>query len=200
MNQSLKENNFFLKNVFDYSIALLSIVLVLPIIPILILLITISGKGPCIYSQIRIGKGGIPFRIYKFRSMQSGTENGLPLITGKDDNRITYIGRIMRKHKLDEIPNFINVLKGDMSLVGPRPEQQYFVDLILEKAPDYKFIQNIKPGITSWGQVKYGYAKDVDQIIDRLKYDLYYLKNRSIWFDLKVIYYTLGIIIKGKGI
>jgi lipopolysaccharide/colanic/teichoic acid biosynthesis glycosyltransferase len=114
--------------------------------------------------------------------------------------RITAVGRFMRKHKFDEIPNFINVLKGEMTFVGPRPEQQYFIDKIIQKAPRYKLLQNIKPGITSWGQVKYGYASNVDEMVERLEYDLYYLENRSLWFDLKVVFNTIYLILKGEGI
>jgi lipopolysaccharide/colanic/teichoic acid biosynthesis glycosyltransferase len=184
----------------DYSITILCLILLIPVILILTLAIKISGKGPVIYSQKRIGRSGNYFTIYKFRSMHFGTEEGLPLLSGKNDIRITAVGRFMRKHKFDEIPNFINVLKGEMSLVGPRPEQQYFIDQILLKAPQYKLLQNIKPGITSWGQVKYGYASKVDEMIERLEYDLYYLENRSLWFDLKVAFYTIGIILKGEGV
>jgi len=106
----------------------------------------------------------------------------------------------MRKHKFDEIPNFINVLKGEMSIVGPRPEQQYFVEKIVAIAPDYTRLHDIKPGITSWGQVKYGYASNVEQMVERLKYDLNYLENRSLWFDLKIAVFTVGIIFKGQGV
>jgi len=122
------------------------------------------------------------------------------LLSGKKDKRITLIGRFMRKHKLDEIPNFINVIKGEMSLVGPRPEQQYFIDQIIIIEPRYSLLQDLKPGITSWGQVKYGYASNVDQMIERLNYDLYYLENRSLWFDMKITFYTIGIIFKGEGV
>lgn len=122
------------------------------------------------------------------------------MLSGKKDKRITLIGRFMRKHKLDEIPNFINVIKGEMSLVGPRPEQQYFIDQIIIIEPRYSLLQDLKPGITSWGQVKYGYASNVDQMIERLNYDLYYLENRSLWFDMKITFYTIGIIFKGEGV
>ncbi|MCX6327412.1 MAG: sugar transferase [Bacteroidia bacterium] len=189
-----------IKTVIDYSVSILCLVLLIPVILILAIAIKISGKGPVIYSQKRIGKFGKSFTIYKFRSMHFGTEEGVPLLSGKNDKRITAMGRFMRKHKFDEIPNFVNVLKGELSLVGPRPEQQYFIDQILQKTPQYKLLQNIKPGITSWGQVKYGYASNIDEMIERLDYDLFYLENRSLWFDLKVIFYTIGIIFKGEGI
>jgi lipopolysaccharide/colanic/teichoic acid biosynthesis glycosyltransferase len=188
------------KNIIDYPITILCLILLSPVILILSILIKISGKGPVIYSQNRIGRNGKSFTIYKFRSMHYGTEEGIPLLSGKNDKRITPLGRFMRKHKFDEIPNFVNVLKGEMSLVGPRPEQQYFIDQILMKAPQYKLLQKVKPGITSWGQVKYGYASNVDEMIERLDYDLFYLENKSICFDMKVICYTVITIFKGEGI
>ena len=123
-----------------------------------------------------------------------------PLISGKEDKRITSLGRFMRKHKFDEIPNFLNVLKGEMSLIGPRPEQQFYIDQIIQREPRYKQLQLIKPGITSWGQVKYGYASNVDEMIKRMEYDLFYLNNRSLLFDLKIAFFTLVIIFKGQGI
>jgi lipopolysaccharide/colanic/teichoic acid biosynthesis glycosyltransferase len=132
--------------------------------------------------------------------MYPGSEEGTTLISCKNDERISKIGRFMRKHKFDEIPNFINVIRGEMSIVGPRPEQQYFVDKIVQQAPEYKLLQNIKPGITSWGQVKYGYASTVEKMIERLEYDIHYLKNRSLWFDTKIILHTIAIIFKGEGI
>jgi lipopolysaccharide/colanic/teichoic acid biosynthesis glycosyltransferase len=199
---NFKEHRFqaLVKTVIDYFFATICLISLIPVILILALAIKISGEGPVIYSQKRIGKSGKVFKIYKFRSMHFGTEEGLPLLSGKNDKRITALGRFMRKHKFDEIPNFVNVLKGEMSLVGPRPEQQYFIDKIVLKTPQYLMLQKIKPGITSWGQVKYGYASDVDQMIKRLDYDLYYLENMSLWFDFKVIYNTILIIFKGKGI
>jgi lipopolysaccharide/colanic/teichoic acid biosynthesis glycosyltransferase len=200
MDLSEKEPNNILKTLIDYSVSAVCLLLMIPVILILIILIRITGNGPVIFTQKRIGKSGKPFFMYKFRSMHHGTEDGIPLLSGKNDNRITSLGRFMRKHKLDEIPNLINVLKGEMTLVGPRPEQPYFVEQIIQKAPDYKMIQALKPGITSWGQVKYGYATDVDQMVERLKYDLFYIEKRSLWFDFKIAVYTLGIVIKGEGV
>ena len=190
----------FIKPAIDYTISILGLILLLPVILLLALVIKISDRGPVIYSQKRIGKNGKSFTIYKFRSMHPGSEEGTTLISSKNDERISKIGRFMRKHKFDEIPNFINVLKGEMSLVGPRPEQQYFIDKIILQAPEYRLMHTIIPGITSWGQVKCGYASNVEQMIERLDYDIYYLKNRSIWFDTKIILHTIAIIFKGKGI
>lgn len=200
MNLLQNPINTILKTVFDYAVSVFCLILMTPLIVVLIIAIKISEDGPVLYSQKRVGRSGKLFSIYKFRSMHSGTEAGIPLISDKWDKRLTPLGRFMRKYKFDEIPNFINVLKGEMSIVGPRPEQQHFVNQIVQKAPQYKQLHELKPGITSWGQVKYGYASNVDQMIERLEYDLYYLKNRSFWFDLKIAFLTILIIIRRKGI
>jgi lipopolysaccharide/colanic/teichoic acid biosynthesis glycosyltransferase len=188
------------KTIFDYSVSLICLVILLPVIILLAIAIRVSGKGPIFYTQPRVGRYGKTFSIYKFRSLYPGNEEGIFLLSSRDDPRITPIGRFMRNHKLDEIPNFINVLKGQMSIIGPRPEQQYYIDQIISRAPDYNLLQSLNPGITSWGQVKYGYATNVDEMVERLNYELFYLKNRSVWFDLKIIIYTFLFIIKGRGI
>jgi lipopolysaccharide/colanic/teichoic acid biosynthesis glycosyltransferase len=200
MNLTRTNPQDYIKTIFDYFITLVGILLLLPLIVILALLIKMTGKGPVVFSQKRIGKNGKPFVIYKFRSMHLEIDNGLHLLSDKQDKRITKLGRFMRKHKLDEIPNFINVLKGEMSIIGPRPEQQYYIDLIIQRDGRYRNLQLIKPGITSWGQVKYGYASNVDEMLKRMEYDLFYIENRSFRFDLKIVFCTLGIILKGKGI
>lgn len=200
MKQSWKYFYEISKLLFDFSFSIICLVILSPVILTLAIAIKISTEGPVIYSQKRIGRYGKPFRIYKFRSMNCTDEKGIELISGKGDKRINNVGRFMRKHKLDEIPNFINILKGEMSFVGPRPEQQYFIDKIIIRNPEYKLLHEIKPGITSWGIIKYGYASNVNEIIDRMEYDLYYLENRSIMFDLKIIFSTISIILKGKGV
>ena len=200
MNLKRRYIHTILKTLIDYSVTLLCLTLLIPVIVLLIIAIRLEGRGPVFYSQKRIGKSGRSFNIYKFRSMYLGTAEGIQLLSDKNDIRITSVGRFMRKFKMDEIPNLINVLKGEMSLVGPRPEQQYFIDQILLRNPDYTLLQQVKPGITSWGQVKYGYASNVDEMIERLEYDIFYIKNRSLWFDLKIASYTIGVVLKGKGI
>jgi lipopolysaccharide/colanic/teichoic acid biosynthesis glycosyltransferase len=200
MNFTLSNASDILKRIFECSVTLICLILLIPVIVILSVLIKLTGKGPVIYSQKRTGKNGESFSIYKFRSMHYGQEDGILLICDKDDKRITRLGRFMRKYRFDEIPNLFNVLKGDMSLIGPRPEQQFYIDQILEKEPRYKQLQIIKPGITSWGQVKYGYASNADEMIKRMEFDLYYLENKSFLFDLKIAFYTFIIIIKGQGI
>jgi exopolysaccharide biosynthesis polyprenyl glycosylphosphotransferase len=188
-----------MKSLLDIFIASLALLITLPLCLFLIAGIKLTSKGPVFYSHERIGRYGKPFYIYKFRSMYKNAEKDGPELSSKTDERITPFGRFMRKSRLDEIPNFINVLIGDMSLVGPRPERQHFINQIVEIAPHYKHLLKVKPGITSWGQVKYGYAENVEQMIQRLKYDLIYLDNMSLYVDFKIIIYTILTIIKRKG-
>jgi len=131
--------------------------------------------------------------------MVSGAENGTPALSSENDVRITKIGKFMRKTHLDEIPQFYNVIIGDMSLVGPRPERQYYIDQIVKKAPYYTHLHKLRPGITSWGQVRYGYASDVNEMLERLPYDMMYLKNISLYIDFKIMIYTIMVSMKAKG-
>jgi exopolysaccharide biosynthesis polyprenyl glycosylphosphotransferase len=191
---------YMIKQLLDYTLSALALVLFSPLMAVLVLLIRLSGKGPVIFMQERIGKYGKPFMIYKFRSMEDYAESDGPRLAVRGDARITPLGRFMRKHRFDEIPNFINVLRGEMSLVGPRPERLHYIEQIKQKAPWYNRVLSVKPGITCWGQVKLGYASDIETMLERLDYDLLYLDNVSLFLDLKIIYYTLGIIIKGNGL
>jgi exopolysaccharide biosynthesis polyprenyl glycosylphosphotransferase len=189
-----------MKALMDYSFAFFALLMVSPICLFLALGVKISSKGPIIYSHIRIGKNGRPFYIYKFRSMYTDAEKHGPALSTKHDNRMTPFGRLMRRTKLDELPNFFNVLKGDMSLVGPRPERQFFIDQIVEKTPSYLLVQRMKPGITSLGQVKYGYAENIEQMLKRLKFDLVYLNNMSLWLDIRILFNTFLLMFRGRGI
>jgi exopolysaccharide biosynthesis polyprenyl glycosylphosphotransferase len=191
---------YMIKVVLDYLISAMALIVLAPLMGVLALLIRLSGKGPVIFSQERVGRHGKPFMIYKFRSMDDDAEHDGPQLAVRGDRRITTIGRFMRKHRLDEIPNFINILKGEMSLVGPRPERKHYIEQILQKAPHYNRVLSVKPGITCWGQVKLGYASDVGKMLERLDYDLLYLENVSLYLDLKIIFYTLGTIFRGSGI
>lgn len=188
------------KQLIDISLSLFSLIVFSPIFIFLAIGIKLTSKGPVFYSHERIGQFGKPFTLYKFRSMYTDAEKNGPALSSKNDNRITPFGKFMRKAKLDELPNFYNVLKSDMSLVGPRPERKYYIDQIIEKAPHYLHLQKIKPGITSWGQVKYGYAENVEQMINRLKYDILYIENMSVYVDFKIMIYTILKILKGKHI
>ncbi|MDR0995118.1 MAG: sugar transferase [Tannerella sp.] len=159
-----------------------------------------GSPGPVLFKQERLGYGGRPFLMYKFRTMYVGSEEDEPLLAKADDKRITPFGRLMRKYRLDELPQFWNVLRGDMSLVGPRPERRYFIEQIVKKAPYYYLLHNVRPGITSLGMVKYGYASSVDEMVERLEYDMLYYENMSLLLDLTILAYTVRTVVTGKGI
>ncbi|HEY1038527.1 MAG TPA: sugar transferase [Bacteroidia bacterium] len=188
-----------LKRLMDVSISVFVLVCFSWLYFIVSLLVKLGSKGPVFYSQERIGIHGKPFRIIKFRSMYVDAEKMGPALSSTHDPRITPFGRFMRKTRLDELPQFFNVLIGEMSIVGPRPERQFFIDQIVLKAPHYKHLHKVRPGITSWGQVKYGYAETVDQMVQRLKYDVIYIENMSLLVDLKILIYTALIVIQGRG-
>lgn len=187
------------KRLMDVIISLISLVLCLPLFLIIALAIKLTSKGPIFFLQERVGLNGRPFKIIKFRSMVVNAESNGPQLSSENDSRITSVGRFLRKTRLDEFPQFVNVILGDMSLVGPRPERQFYIDQISTIAPHYKYLNKVRPGITSWGQVKYGYAENVDQMIQRMKYDLIYIENMTLALDIKIMFFTLLIIFKGKG-
>jgi exopolysaccharide biosynthesis polyprenyl glycosylphosphotransferase len=188
-----------LKNFLDFFVSIFALIITLPLTITLAGIIKLSSSGPVIYTQERIGRYGKSFKLFKFRTMYQDAEENGPALTSADDPRITPIGSFMRKVRLDEIPNFVNVLLGEMSLVGPRPERQFYIDQIMEKAPQYIHMQKVKPGITSWGQVKYGYAANVDEMVERLTYDLIYIENMSFYVDLKILIHTVLTIVGGRG-
>ena len=187
------------KRLLDVVISVASIIIFFPVFIALAIGIKMSSKGPFMYKQERIGKFGKPFMIHKLRTMVSNAETDEPLLSSSDDSRITRIGQFLRRTHLDEIPQFINVIKGEMSLVGPRPERKYYIDQIAEIAPYVTHLQKLRPGITSWGQVKYGYASNVEQMVERLQYDMVYLKNISLYVDFKILIYTIMECVRGRG-
>lgn len=190
---------FSMKRAVDISLSALALLVLVPVFILFAILVKLSSSGPIFFSQERIGIFGRPFLIYKFRTMYSDAERNGPQLSSSTDPRITPIGRWLRRTRMDELPQFWNVLKGDMSLVGPRPERQFFIDAITEVAPHYKHLHKVRPGITSWGQVKFGYAENVEQMVRRLKYDILYIENMSLAVDLKILAYTVLIILKGDG-
>jgi exopolysaccharide biosynthesis polyprenyl glycosylphosphotransferase len=188
-----------LKRMLDISVSLTFLTLFSPVYLIIGALVKFTSRGPVLYSHERIGLHGKPFMIHKFRSMVTDAEKNGPALSSQNDPRITPFGKFLRKSRLDELPQFYNVLIGEMSLVGPRPERQFFIEKLLKVAPHYKHLHKVRPGITSWGQVKYGYAENIDQMVERLKYDIIYLENMSIAVDLKIIIYTILIVFQGRG-
>lgn len=187
------------KRFVDVVFSLIALIGLSPLILYAAIRTMLSSKGPVLYFQERIGYKGIPFTIYKFRSMVQDAEREGPALSSHDDPRITKWGRVMRKWRLDELPQLINILKGEMSLVGPRPERKFYVDQIVQQHPEYNYLFKVKPGLSSWGMVKFGYASSVKEMIQRMPYDLMYVENVSLLLDARIMILTLVILLKGEG-
>lgn len=188
-----------IKRIIDVVASALALIILSPFYIFLSIGVKLSSKGPIFYSHTRMGRYGKSFRIYKFRSMVVDAELNGPALSSKGDSRITSFGKFMRKMRFDEFPQFYNVLIGDMALVGPRPERHFYIEQIIKRAPHYLLLYKVRPGITSWGQVKFGYAENVDEMIERLKFDVIYLENMSIYVDLKIMIYTIKTVLEGSG-
>ena len=189
-----------IKRAFDIVASALGLILLSPLFSLIALQVKLSSRGPVFYSQERIGLYGLPFHIYKFRTMVTDAEaDGVPQITHDNDPRITKIGHWLRKYRLDELPQLWNILRGDMSIVGPRPERPFFIEQIMKEAPYYCLLYKVRPGLTSWGPIRVGYTDTTEKMIERLNCDIVYVENMSLLLDLKILFFTTGVIIKGKG-
>ncbi len=196
----MTDSGLCIKRAFDVVSSFIGLLILSPLMAVISLLVRLSSKGDVIYRQERIGLYGRSFRIYKFRTMVDKAEqDGVPHLTTDDDPRITKTGRWLRKYRLDELPQLWNILKGDMSIVGPRPERPYFIEQIMKEAPYYCLIYKVRPGLTSWGPIRVGYTDTMEKMIERLNCDIVYVENMSILLDLKILFFTTGVILKGKG-
>ena len=195
----MSDTQLCMKRAFDVVASVCMLVLLAPAYALIALVVYCSSKGPAIYKQERIGLHGLPFQILKFRTMCTSAETNTPQLSMDNDPRVTVVGRWLRKYRLDELPQFWNVLKGEMSIVGPRPERRYFIDQIEQVAPYYCMIYKIRPGLTSWGPIKVGYTDTLDKMVRRLNYDVVYVENMSLQLDLNILFHTIGVLLNGKG-
>lgn len=195
----MSDTELCIKRAFDVVVSAVMLVLLVPVYLAIALVVRCSSEGPVIFRQERVGLHGMPFHILKFRTMYIASEGDTPQVCVDNDPRITPVGRWLRKYRLDELPQFWNVLRGEMSIVGPRPERRYFIDQIEQQAPYYCMIYKIRPGLTSWGPIKVGYADTVEKMVRRLNYDVVYIENMSLRLDVEIMFHTIGVLLNGKG-
>ena len=193
------DSTLCIKRMFDIMVSALTLLLLSPLYALVALLVRLTSEGSALYKQKRVGLHGITFNILKFRTMRADAEDETPQLATNNDPRVTPLGHFLRKYRIDELPQMWNVLKGDMSIVGPRPERAYFIRLIEEKAPYYCLLYKIRPGLTSWGPIKVGYTDTVEKMVQRLNYDIAYMENMSLLLDIKIMWHTIAVIFNGKG-
>ena len=199
-DHSMNDMELCIKRAFDAAASAAGLVILSPLLAVIAILVRLTSHGPVFYTQQRIGLYGIPFRIYKFRTMVDHAEaDGVPHLTADNDPRITPLGRWLRKYRLDELPQLWNILRGDMSIVGPRPERQFFIEQIMKEAPYYCLLYKVRPGLTSWGPIRVGYTDTMEKMVERLNCDVVYVENMSLLLDMKIMFFTIGVIIHGKG-
>lgn len=198
--QHMSDPELCIKRALDVAVSLIGLIVLSPLLALIMLQVKLSSKGPIFYNQERVGLYGLPFRIHKFRTMIDHAEaDGVPQITHDNDPRITRVGHWLRKYRLDELPQLWNILKGDMAIVGPRPERPYFIEQIMKEAPYYCLIYKVRPGLTSWGPIRVGYTDTMEKMIERLNCDIVYVENMSLMLDFKILFFTIGVILRGKG-
>ena len=188
-----------IKRILDILFVVIGTIILLPLILLTAIILKLSSKGPVFFLQERVGHNGSSFMIWKFRSMKTTAEETGPQLSSYEDKRVTTWGKIMRRWRLDELPQVWNVLKGDMSIVGPRPERKFFIDQIVKTHPEYLSLLKVKPGLTSMGMVKFGYAENVEEMIERMRYDISYVKNASLLMDIKIMLQSIKVVFAGKG-
>jgi len=196
----MKDWEIVIKRCFDVVASIFALALCIPLFVFFAIRIKTDSKGSVLFKQERIGQFGKPFDIIKFRTMRSNAENGVPQLSTAEDSRVTSFGRFLRKYRFDEIPQFWNILKGEMSIVGPRPEREFYINKITEVAPYYCMVYKVRPGLTSWGPIRIGYSDTIEKMVERLNYDIIYIENMSLRTDLKILLYTIEVIFKGKGV
>ena len=199
-NSTMKDWEVCIKRFFDILSSTFALIICFPLFVYFAIRIKADSKGKVFFLQERIGRFGKPFKMIKFRTMCTNAESGTPQLSTAEDNRVTPFGRFLRKYRFDELPQFWNVLKGEMSIVGPRPEREFYIKKITERASYYCLVYKVRPGLTSWGPIRIGYSDTIEKMVERLNYDVIYIENMSLRTDLKILLYTIEVIFKGKGV
>lgn len=198
-DHKMSDAELCIKRALDVVASSIALIVLSPLLIGIAIAVRLSSPGPILYRQERIGMYGKPFMILKFRTMRANSEGDTPQLTQDNDPRITPLGQMLRKYRLDELPQLINIIRGEMAIVGPRPERAYFIEQITRVAPYYCLIYKVRPGLTSWGPIRVGYTDTIEKMVERLRYDISYMENMSLALDMKILFYTIAVIVDGKG-